>query len=237
MPQHKDFLILSADYSQIELRIMAYICGDENLISAFKKGHDIHSATAAILNGIDISEVNQDMRRIAKTVNFGIMYGLGSFGLAQRLGMPRGQAKEIIDNYFEKYPGIKKYMDITINDTRMKGYAETLCGRRRYFENIGSKNANLRTAAERGAINMPIQGSASDMMKIAMKSIYDYMSNSKMLSKMMLQVHDEFVFEVHTSELDRLQDMVKKLMSSALPLGEVPVVDETGTGKNWFEAH
>ncbi|MDT3738276.1 MAG: DNA polymerase I [Candidatus Kapabacteria bacterium] len=237
VPQHKDFLILSADYSQIELRIMAYICGDENLISAFKKGHDIHSATAAILNGIDISEVNQDMRRIAKTVNFGIMYGLGSFGLAQRLGMPRGQAKEIIDNYFEKYPGIKKYMDITINDTRMKGYAETLCGRRRYFENIGSKNANLRTAAERGAINMPIQGSASDMMKIAMKSIYDYMSNSKMLSKMMLQVHDEFVFEAHTSELDRLQDIVKKLMSSALPLGEVPVVVETGTGKNWFEAH
>lgn len=237
VPQHKDYLIFAADYSQIELRIMAYICQDEHLINSFKLGHDIHSATAAILNDIDIAEVNQDMRRIAKTVNFGIMYGLGTFGLAQRLKIPRGMAKEIITNYFDKYPGIRKYMDITIEAARSKGYAETLCGRRRYFENIDSRNANLRTAAERGAINMPIQGTASDMLKIAMLDIHKAMKRNNMKSKMMLQVHDELVFEAHVDELDDLKNLVISLMSSALPLGEVPVLVETGTGKNWFEAH
>lgn len=237
VPQHKDYTILSADYSQIELRIMAFICEDEHLINAFKMGHDIHSATAAVLNGIDIAEVNQDMRRIAKTVNFGIMYGLGSFGLAQRLGLTKTNAKEIIDNYFQKYPGIKKYMDLTISSARSKGYAETLCGRRRYFNDINSKNANLRTAAERGAINMPIQGTASDMMKIAMIDIYKYLTANKMKSKMMLQVHDELVFEAHIDELEDLRNNVVSLMSNALLLGSVPVVVETGTGSNWYEAH
>ena len=237
VPQHKDFTIFSADYSQIELRIMAYICQDEHLINAFKQGHDIHSATAAILNGIDISEVNQDMRRIAKTVNFGIMYGLGSFGLAQRLGISRTNAKEIIDNYFAKYPGIRNYMDMTITSARNKGYAETLCGRRRYFENIDSKNGNLRTAAERGAINMPIQGTASDMMKIAMLNVHQYMTANNLSSKMMLQVHDELVFEAHVNELEDLRHNVISLMTSALPLGDVPVVVETGFGDNWFAAH
>jgi DNA polymerase-1 len=232
-----DYVILSADYSQIELRIMAYICNDKPLIDAFRNGHDIHSATAAILNGIDITEVNSDMRRIAKTVNFGIMYGLGSFGLAQRLGISRTSAKEIIENYFDKYPGIKKYMELTINDTRQKGYAETLCGRRRYFNDINEKNANLRTAAERGAINMPIQGTASDMLKLAMISVYKFINDNKLISKMMLQVHDELVFEVLKDELDFLRANVIQLMSDALPLGEVPVVVETGTGTNWFEAH
>lgn len=235
--QNDDYSILSADYSQIELRIMAYICGDKHLIDAFKNGHDIHAATAAILNGIDIREVNSDMRRIAKTVNFGIMYGLGSFGLAQRLGIPRRQAKEIIDNYFNKYPGIRKYMEITINECRNKGYSETLRGRRRFYENINSKNAVLRTAAERGAINMPIQGTAADMLKIAMLDIYKYMKTNNLKSKMMLQVHDELVFEVHKSELYELQENIIKLMTNALPLGEVPVIVETGTGRNWFEAH
>jgi DNA polymerase-1 len=237
VPQHSDYVILSADYSQIELRIMAYICGDNHLINAFKQGHDIHSATAAILNGIDISEVNQDMRRIAKTVNFGIMYGLGSYGLSQRLGIPRGQSKEIIENYFSKYPGIKQYMELTINKAREKGYAETLCGRRRFFHDINNKNANLRTAAERGAINMPIQGTASDMMKIAMLKVHNFMFENNLKSKMMLQVHDELVFEAHIEELDYLRSNVTSLMEAALPLGEVPVVVETGTGKNWFEAH
>ncbi|MBX3042655.1 MAG: DNA polymerase I [Candidatus Kapabacteria bacterium] len=237
VPQHKDYVILSADYSQVELRIMAYICGDEYLINAFKENNDIHAATAAILNGISIEEVNQDMRRIAKTVNFGIMYGLGSFGLAQRLGLSRTAAKEIIDNYFEKYPGIRKYMDITINSAREKGYAETLCGRRRYFENIDSRNANLRTAAERGAINMPIQGTASDMMKIAMLNIHKYITQNNLKSKMMLQVHDELVFEAHNDELKDLRNNVIRLMSESLSLGEVPVIVDTGTGSNWFEAH
>ncbi len=237
VPQHKDFVILSADYSQIELRIMAYMCGDEHLINAFRQGLDIHTATASILNNIELSEVSSDMRRVAKTVNFGIMYGLGTFGLAQRLGIPRGTAKEIIENYFEKYPGIRKYMDETISQTREKGYAETLTGRRRYFQNIDNRNANLRTSDERGAINMPIQGTASDMLKIAMIRIHNYMKSNNMKSKMMLQVHDELVFEAHTSELEDLKQNVTSLKSSALPLGDIPVLVETGCGKNWFEAH
>lgn len=237
IPGDKDRVILSADYSQVELRIMAHICGDQALIDAFRNGHDIHAATAAKLNNIDISDVTQDMRRIAKTVNFGIMYGLGAFGLSQRLGLSRTQSKEIIDNYFEKYPGIRKYIDMTIKSCKKKGYAETLCGRRRHFPNINSKNRNLSNAAERGAINMPIQGTASDMMKIAMISIYKEMKKRGMKSLMTMQVHDELVFDTLKSELDELRSLVIDKMESALPLGEVPVVVDTGTGNNWLEAH
>lgn len=235
--KNNDYMIYSADYSQIELRIMAFISNDIHLINAFKNGHDIHSATAAILNNVDLSEVDSDMRRIAKTVNFGIMYGLGAFGLAQRLNLNRTHAKEIITNYFEKYPGIKSYMDMTVKFTRERGYAETLFGRRRYFNDINNNNANLRTAAERGAINMPIQGTASDMMKIAMKKIHDIMISEQMESKMLLQVHDELVFEAHKNELEHLDILVKKCMVEALPLGEVPVVVDAGYGPNWYEAH
>lgn len=235
--QHEDYSILSADYSQIELRIMAHICGDKHMAESFAKGLDIHSATASILNGVPLEEVTQDMRRIAKTVNFGIMYGLGSFGLSQRLGIPRGESKSIIDNYFEKYPGIRRYMEITIDRCREKGYAETLRGRRRFFADINSKNNHLRTAAERGSINMPIQGTASDMMKIAMIRIDKEMRKRDMKSMMVLQVHDELIFETHKSELDELAELVKSNMEQALPLGDVPVVVETGVGKNWFEAH
>lgn len=237
VPQDKDGIILSADYSQVELRIMAYISKDEQLINSFKQGFDIHAATAAKLYNTDIKDVNQDMRRIAKTVNFGIMYGLGSYGLSQRLSLGRKESQEIIDNYFDKYPGIKKYIDMTIDFAREKGYAETLKGRRRYFPEINSSNRNLRTAAERAAINMPIQGTAADMLKIAMIDIDREMVNRGMSSLMTIQVHDELIFEVRNDELDELRELVIDKMEKAVSLGDVPVVVDTGIGENWFEAH
>lgn len=237
VPQDKNNLILSADYSQVELRIMAFICQDEKMINSFKEGIDIHASTAAVLFDKPIEQVNSDDRRIAKTVNFGIMYGLGSFGLSQRLSIGRKESKEIIDNYFEKYPGIKKYMDKVILDTRETGYSETLLGRRRYFIDINANNQNLRAAAERAAINMPIQGTASDMLKIAMINIHSDMKSLKLKSKMMLQVHDELVFEVIPEELDILKRTVNSGMQNAVSLGEVPIVVDMGIGKNWLEAH
>jgi DNA polymerase-1 len=230
-------ILLAADYSQVELRIMAFVCGDEKMLQGFINGDDIHAATAAVLNDIAQEDVTQDMRRIAKTVNFGIMYGLGAYGLAERLGISRGDAKDIIDNYKEKYHGIIKYMDDTVDSARIKGYAETLCGRRRYFPNINSSNRMLKNADERAAINMPIQGTASDMLKIAMINIDKEMITRKLKSKMILQVHDELVFDVVQSELDELRELVIEKMRTALPLGDVPVVVDTGTGINWFEAH
>lgn len=230
-------ILLAADYSQVELRIMAFVCGDEKMLQGFINGDDIHAATAAVLNDIPQEDVTQDMRRIAKTVNFGIMYGLGAYGLAERLGISRGDAKDIIDNYKEKYHGIIKYMDDTVDSARIKGYAETLCGRRRYFPNINSSNKMLKNADERAAINMPIQGTASDMLKIAMINIDKEMTVREMKSKMILQVHDELVFDVVQSELDELRELVIEKMRTALPLGDVPVVVDTGTGINWFEAH
>lgn len=237
VPQFPDRTILSADYSQVELRIMAYYSGDKHLKEAFIEGLDIHSATAAVLFDTDLEKVDQNMRRTAKTVNFGIMYGLGPFGLSQRLDIERSEAQNIIDNYFDKYPGIKKYIDETIESTKKKGYAETMKGRRRYFPDITSRNRNKRTAAERAAINMPIQGTASDMMKIAMLCVDARMKREKMKSLMMLQVHDELVFEAFNDELDELTELVKYEMERALPLGEIPVVVDTGAGENWYKAH
>jgi DNA polymerase I len=237
VPQKPNEYILSADYSQIELRIMAFYCQDKHLIEAFQKGLDIHSATASILFDCSLDDVTPDKRRIAKTVNFGIMYGLGSFGLAQRLGISRTEAKNIIDNYFEKYPGIRHYIDETIAKAHKNGYTETLCNRRRYYPNINSKNNNLKTADERAAINMPIQGTASDMMKIAMIRICNELKNRKIRSLMTIQVHDELVFEVHPSEIEDLKHLVKHEMEHALTLGDIPVVVDVGIGKNWFEAH
>lgn len=237
VPGIKDNIILSADYSQVELRIMAYISQDKKMIDSFKDNLDIHAATSTQLFGVKLDEVTADMRRIAKTVNFGIMYGLGAFGLAQRLGMSRTEAKEIIDNYKKEYPGIQEYMDITVKFAQENGYAETLLGRRRYFKNINNNNRMLKTADERAAINMPIQGTASDMMKIAMININRKMKDENYRSLMMLQVHDELVFEVYPDELNSLKDMVKNEMKNALSLGEVPVVVDTGEGINWFVAH
>jgi DNA polymerase-1 len=190
VPQRKGWVMVSADYSQIELRIMAAISKDENLRSAFASGADIHSATAAILHDVSIDEVTSDQRRVAKTVNFGIMYGLGAFGLAQRLGIPRTEGQKIIESYFEKYPGIKRYMDETIESTRERGYATTILGRRRYFPMINAANRGLRTAAERAAINMPIQGTAADMMKLAMIRVHNRMQTDGLSTLMLLQVHE-----------------------------------------------
>jgi DNA polymerase-1 len=236
--KNEDYLILSADYSQIELRIMAYYSGDEHLINAFNEGIDIHSATASKLFNKKLADVNQDDRRVAKTVNFGIMYGLGSFGLSQRLGISRSYAKEIIDNYFASYPGIKSFMDNIIQSTREKLYAEAICGRRRYFKDINNTNHNIRAQDERAAINLPIQGSASDMIKIAMISVHNYLkSNPSIDAKMLLQVHDELLFEVHKNHLDELTRNVKNLMQNALTLDRVPILVETGSGENWYLAH
>jgi len=230
-------LIYSADYSQIELRIMAHLSEDEYLINAFKEGQDIHTATAANLFNVSLDNVDGDLRRIAKTVNFGIMYGLGSFGLAQRLKIGRKDAKEIIENYFDKYKGISKYMSNTVKFVEENGYAITLCGRKRYFSDINSKNKMIKTATERAAINMPIQGTASDMMKIAMNNISSKLKEYNFKSKMLLQVHDELVFEVFENEKDSINELVINTMQSALSLGEVPVLVESGFGKNWLDAH
>lgn len=234
--QNKDNVLLSADYSQVELRIMAYYSQDKYLIDAFKEQMDIHSATASILFDVDISNVDSSMRRTAKTVNFGIMYGLGSFGLSQRLGISRGEAKSIIDNYFNKYPGIKRYIENTIAQTEKCGYTETLLGRKRFFPNINSKNNNLKQAEERAAMNMPIQGTAADMMKLAMIKIHSQMK-SKFKAKMLLQVHDELLFEVPKDELEDLKYIVKEAMENSVLLGDVPVVANIGVGLNWLEAH
>ncbi|MGQ9819251.1 MAG: DNA polymerase I [Candidatus Kapaibacteriales bacterium] len=237
VPQRKGWKILSADYSQIELRIMAYISNDANLINAFKNGLDIHSATASILFGRELTEIDSNMRRAAKTVNFGILYGLGAFGLSQRLNISRTEAQQIIDNYLNKYSGIRRYVEETILDTARRGFAVTLCGRRRYFPNITSQNRNLRSADERSAINFPIQGTAADMMKVAMVNIYRKMQRHRFRSMMILQIHDELLFEVIEDELDELKEIVKTNMQNALSLGDVPVVVDIGVGDSWFDAH
>ncbi|MBN2616076.1 MAG: DNA polymerase I, partial [Bacteroidales bacterium] len=236
IPRNEEFTLLAADYSQIELRIIAHLSKDEAMIAAFKGGLDIHTATAARVYGISPDEVTGEMRRHAKTVNFGIIYGISAFGLSERLGIPRREAADIIDSYFEKYPGIRQYMDQSIQFARDHGYVETILGRRRYLKDITSANAVVRGYAERNAINAPIQGSSADMIKKAMIAIYNEMQKEDLKSKMILQVHDELVFDVHHSELDQLKKMVEKFMVSALPL-DVPVIVDMNTGSNWLEAH
>lgn len=235
--QHPDHVIMSADYSQIELRIMAAMSQDANLLAAFKHGEDIHKATAAILFDVPIDAVTTEQRRIAKTTNFGIMYGQGAFGLSQRLGTSRQEAQEIIANYFAKYPGIRGFIDDTIRSTRERGYTTTLLGRRRYFPLINSNNKNLAAGAARACINTPIQGSASDMMKLAMIAVHRTMKQQGFKALMILQVHDELLFEVHRSEVDELRTMVQTTMEQAMPLHNVPVVVETGVGESWYQAH
>ncbi|MEJ5350132.1 MAG: DNA polymerase I [Melioribacteraceae bacterium] len=236
VPQDKNFVILSADYSQIELRIMASICGDETLINAFKNGEDIHRRTAALVFKVNPEDVTPEMRRKAKEVNFGILYGLGPFGLKTRLGISQAHAKEIFDNYFNSFKNVKKFMEDSIKKAQQKGYAETLMGRRRYLRNINSKNKVVRQFEERVAINMPIQGTAADMIKLAMIKIYKELKKRKAQTKMILQVHDELVFDAHKSEVDELKFVIKDLMENALPLN-IPVVVDIGIGDNWLDAH
>jgi DNA polymerase-1 len=232
----ENFVLLSADYSQIELRIIAELSGDPGMLEAFKSGEDIHAATASKVYDVPLSEVTSDMRRNAKMVNFGIIYGISAFGLAERLNISRTEAKNIIDNYFRQYSYVKEYMDKSIENARSKGYVETILGRRRHLRDINSANATVRGFAERNAINAPIQGSAADMIKVAMINIQNDMQKAKMKSKMLLQVHDELVFDAHLSEVEELKKLVDHRMKTALKL-EVPIEIGMGTGKNWLEAH
>ncbi len=236
VPRNKDYILLAADYSQIELRIIAHLSGDKGMIEAFNAGLDIHTATAAKVYGVPLEEVDRDMRRNAKTVNFGIIYGISAFGLSERLGIPRGEAADIIKSYFREYPGIKNYMNEQIEFARKHGYVETMLGRRRMLRDINVSNSVVRGFAERNAINAPIQGSSADMIKIAMIRIQQEMQQRKMLSKMILQVHDELVFDAHLDELNTLKPLVEKHMKEALLLS-VPVLVEMNTGSNWLEAH
>jgi len=227
---------MSADYSQIELRIMAAFSGDPTMLEAFNNGIDIHTSTGSKVFGVPISEVTGDMRRKAKTINFGIIYGISAFGLAQRLKIPRKEAAQIIDDYFAQFAAVKGYMDETIEKARACGYAETILGRRRYLRDINSRNQTDRQFAERNAINAPIQGSAADMLKIAMIQIHDYMRKSNLKSKMILTVHDELVFDAHRSEIDTLREHVGEIMRNAIPMA-VKMETGIGIGENWLEAH
>lgn len=231
-----DYTILSADYSQIELRIMASICGDEALLEAFMNGEDIHRSTAASVFMVKPEEVIDDMRRKAKEVNFGILYGIGPFGLKIRLGISHQHAKEIIDTYFNTFTKVRDYIEDSKKAAREKGYAETLMGRRRYLKNINSKNRTIRQSEERIAINMPIQGTAADMIKLAMINVHNQLVKRKSKTKMVLQVHDELLFDAHKDEIDELVPVIKDEMSNAMSL-DVPIDVEWGTGKNWLEAH
>ena len=236
VPRNKEYLLMSADYSQIELRIIAALSQEKGLLEAFRTGADIHTATAARVYGIFPDLVTPEMRRKAKMVNYGIAYGISAFGLAQRLGIARKEAGEIIDQYFKQFPGIRQYMDETIAFARKEGYVQTVTGRRRYMRDIRSSNNTVRSGAERNAINAPIQGTAADMIKIAMIHIHQELTRRRLKSRMLLQVHDELLFDLHVSEEKEMRELVEKLMQTAIPL-EVPIVVEIGVGLNWLEAH
>lgn len=236
VPRKKDWLIYSSDYSQIELRVLAHISDDEHLKKAFLDGQDIHSSTAMRVFGIEKAEdVTPNMRRQAKAVNFGIVYGISDYGLSQNLGITRKAAQQYIDTYFERYPGVKRYMETVVREAKDKGYVETLYQRRRYLPDINSRNFNLRSFAERTAINSPIQGSAADILKIAMIELDCRLKEEKMTATMLLQVHDELVFEVPENELEQLNQLVKEVMESAVTL-HVPLITDSSWGKTWYEA-
>ncbi len=236
VPRSDDFLIMSADYSQIELRIMAALSGDPTMLDAFNHGTDIHSQTASKVFHVGLQDVTGDMRRKAKMVNFGIIYGISAFGLANRLKIPRREAAQIIEDYFTEFPFVKSYMDQSIERARGVGYAETILGRRRYLRDINSRNQTDRAFAERNAINAPIQGSAADMLKVAMIQIHDYLRREKMRSKMILTVHDELVFDAHRDEVETLRQHVGHLMQTAIPMA-VRMETGIGVGENWLVAH
>ena len=238
IPRDKNHLLISADYSQIELRIVAAISGDPAMTDAFKKNKDIHAATAAKVYGVPEEEVTKEMRYKAKSVNFGIIYGQGAFGLADNLGISRTEAKQIIDNYKKQFANIQKYMDDTINFAREYGFVQTLMGRKRYLKDINSANFTVRGFAERNAINSPIQGTAADMIKLAMVKVHEEFRKRKFKSKMLLQVHDELVFDALKEEVEDLKPVIIECMQIALPLPNgVPVIAEVGVGENWLEAH
>ena len=234
--RNDDYLLLAADYSQIELRIIASLANDRHMIEAFSNHYDIHAATAAKIYKMPIDEVSKDLRRNAKSVNFGIVYGISAFGLSEQLGIPRKEAAALIDEYFAQYPDIKNYIDDNINFARQHGYAQTLLGRRRYLPDINSRNASARSFAERNAVNMPIQGTSADMIKIAMINIHSEIQRLGLKSRMILQVHDELVFDCYRPEEQQLRDIVQKAMIEALPLS-IPIEVGIDVGPDWLTAH
>ncbi|MBL7942526.1 MAG: DNA polymerase I, partial [Flavobacteriales bacterium] len=236
IPRGEGFTILSADYSQVELRIIASLSDDPHMIEAFLAGEDIHKATAARVFGVPLDQVDKSMRSKAKAVNFGIIYGQGAFGLAQQLGIPRAEAKQIIDSYFSQFHRLKSYQQENIESARKKGFVETILGRKRYLPDINSANAVVRGFAERNAINAPIQGSAADIIKVAMINLHHELKKNKFRSKMIMQVHDELVFDAHVDEVDELMPLIREKMSGAVSL-KVPLVVDMNTGVNWLEAH
>ncbi len=238
IPRNEEYLLVSADYSQIELRIVAAISGDPNMCEAFTSGKDIHTSTAAKVFSVAEDEVTKEMRYKAKSVNFGIIYGQGAFGLAENLNVSRGEAKEIIENYKKQFPNIQAYMDDTIKFARENGYVQTLMGRKRWLKDINSGNFTVRGFAERNAINSPIQGTAADMIKLAMIRVHEEFSKLNLKSKMILQVHDELVFDAHKDEVEMIKPIILECMQTALPLPNgVPTDAEVGTGLNWLQAH
>ncbi|RME03331.1 MAG: DNA polymerase I, partial [Bacteroidetes bacterium] len=237
VPKNENYRLLSADYSQIELRIIAEISGDEAMLEAFHKGQDIHRATAARVFGVPYEEVTAEQRRHAKTVNFSIIYGAGATNVSQQLGIKRSEAKTLIDNYFQQYQGLKRYMEETVEFARAHGYVKTLLGRRRYLRDIDSRNGMARANAERIAINTPIQGTAADLIKVAMINIQKALDEKSLQTKMIMQVHDELVFDVPTDELETVKPIIEKLMRTAIPNLKVPILVEMGVGMNWREAH
>ncbi|MBP5750252.1 MAG: hypothetical protein J6X24_05650 [Firmicutes bacterium] len=229
-------VMMSADYSQIELRVMAHLSGDEHLSAAFRDGVDVHAATASKIFGIPVGEVTADQRRIAKTANFGIMYGISAFGLAQRLGCPRSEAKSLIDDYFRNFPAIRSFIDGTLSKARETLCTETIFGRRRYIPDINSNNANLRSFAERNAVNAPIQGTAADIIKIAMIRVDQCLRDAGLNARMVLQIHDELLLEVPVDEIDAVKEILIREMENVYPLN-VPLTVECNYGKTWLEAH
>jgi DNA polymerase-1 len=232
----KDHVIVSADYSQIELRIMAHLSGDEGLLKAFAQGEDVHRATAAEIFGITPLEVGSDQRRAAKVINFGLIYGMSAFGLAKELGIERGAAASYMERYFTRYPGVARYMEETRQAAREQGYVETVFGRRLWLPEIRSSNVGRRQGAERAAINAPMQGTAADLIKMAMIAVQGWLDNNGLRSRMILQVHDELVLEVPQNELDQIRMELPKLMANVAKLS-VPLLAEVGAGSNWDEAH
>jgi DNA polymerase-1 len=236
IPRNEDYTLLAADYSQIELRIIAALSEEDNMIEAFKNGEDIHASTASKVFNVPINEVTREQRSNAKTVNFGIIYGVSAFGLSNQTDLSRSEAKDLIDTYYETYPKLKAYINKQIAFARDNGYVQTVLGRRRYLNDINSRNQVVRGAAERNAVNAPIQGSAADIIKIAMINIFKKLNEGNFKSKMLLQVHDELVFDAHKPELDQLKVMVKTEMEQAFKLN-VPLLVDLGEGNNWLEAH
>ena len=231
-----DGIIVSADYSQIELRIMAHLSCDTHLIEAFRNNMDVHAITAAKIFGISPEDVTADQRRVAKTANFGIMYGISSFGLSQRLGISRGESKKIIEDYFANFPAIESYIQDTLSAARESGYVETLFGRRRYLPDITSRNGTVRALAERTAINAPIQGTSADIIKLAMINVAKRIEAEGLKSKMVLQIHDELLFDAYPEEVEKLMTIIKEEMENVIRLS-IPLTVECNYGNNWLEAH